>query len=107
MAMSKEANLKYYWLKIRLTYDQKILVWKIFGPHRHVSTRIRELILDPFARKNPDQWAAFIGVTNAIEAKLEQNLKALKSDSPSACCDFVSACYAAIQLLEELRRHEP
>ena len=107
MAMPKETPSKRYWLKIELTLDQKDLVWRIFGPEGHVSEHIRGHILDPYSRKNPDQWREFVNAGTAIEASLERNLKAMTPDSPAAMCDFIQACYGAINLLEELRHHEP
>ena len=105
--MSKGKPSGNYWLKVRLTREQKDLVWGTFGPEGKVSDHIRELILNPYSRKNPDQWAAFVGAVNAIEASLEGILTGRNPDSPSSTCDFIQSCYAATKLLEELRRHEP
>lgn len=105
--MSNGKASKRYCLKILLTAEQKDFVWKINGPNRFVSARIREQILNPYNRKNPDQWAAFVGSVNAIEASLEKILRGMNPDSPASICDFIQACYAANKLLVELRRHEP
>jgi hypothetical protein len=106
MMKDKESS-KRYWLKVALTPEQKKLAFSIFGPKRHVSARIREMILNPYSRRNPDQWKKFVSAVTAIESSLERNLKAMTPDSPAAMCDLIQACYAATKLLEELRRHEP
>ena len=105
--MNNKKGPKRYCLRILLTAEQKDLVWQIFGPNRYVSTRVRDHILNPYSRNNPDQQAAFVGAANAIEARLEGILRGMVSSSPAFTCDFIEACYAANKLLEEIRLHEP
>lgn len=104
--MSKDnPNSGRYFLKIALTAEEKILVWGIFGPGRSVSTRIREVLLDPYARRDPDQWRELITAITRIESLFETLLRAQKPHTTEAIPDFLIACYAAHQLLENLRKH--
>ena len=96
-----------YFLKICLTREQKDLVWKLYGPDRMVSPKIKAIILDPYSRRNPDQWNAFVGAANAIESKMEHILQKLQKNDPVSWCDFILACQQARQLLDEVNRHEP
>jgi hypothetical protein len=94
-----------YCLKIPLTPEEKLLVWKIFGPDRAVSIRIKEVLLNPYARRNPDQWRELIEAMTRIESILEVLLRSQKPQSAEGILDFLQACYSAHEILNKLRKY--
>jgi hypothetical protein len=95
-----------YTLRVVLTKEQRNLVWKIYGPTK-VSTRVREHITNPFSKRDPSKWIEFVTITNALETMLETHIRALSTNTPASKLHFIEACWTAMRLLEELRRHEP
>lgn len=96
---------KGYWLKIRLTPEQRELIENIWGPKNHVSTNIRAALLRSDARFNPDQFAAIIRALNGIEALLEECLTQIKIAQTDSIPEFLEACDSAQLLLQEARQY--
>jgi hypothetical protein len=92
-------------LKIQVTAEEWNLIDKIYGPKRHKSANIRRVLLDPYARRNPDQHKECMSAINAISSKLEELLKREKPMDPAALAEHLKARCAALALLRELHRH--
>ena len=94
-------------IKIEVTPEEHKIILEIFGPSGRVSGNILMALLNPGARRNPDQWRAFIKTANTIEGMLSAFLKSCDRATPADICDFIRACVAARELLQALDRHAP
>ncbi len=92
-------------LKIQVRVEEKCLIQKLYGPRRHMSANIRRVLLDPRARRDPDQWRELTMAINGIAFRLEELLKAEKPRNAADLPKFIEACCMAIELLKALRHH--
>jgi len=90
---------------MRLTEDEKRQIWKIWGPDGRVGPNIRQALLNPYARMNPDQHQAIIKALNAIESLFEDCLKRMPLNDPTSICLFIEACCSARAIINELRKY--
>jgi hypothetical protein len=92
-------------LKLQVTTEEKELIERIYGPKRHMSANVRRILLDPYARRAPDQHKEIISAVNAISSKLEDLLKGGTPVNTNELAAYVEACFGALVLLRELHRH--
>lgn len=94
-----------HFVKFEVTPEEKTLLRKIYGPQRHMSANIRRVLLDPYARRAPDQQKEIMSAINAINNKLEELLRREKPVNTTELAAFLKASFEALALLRELHRH--
>lgn len=92
---------------IEVSSEQKALIQAMYGPKKQVSSNIRQVILDPTARKNTREFRQFLRAYKRLYLLLSRHLKSVNLKSPQDLCSTLHVLIECRKLLEEFRRHEP